>query len=773
MRPITDELAQWLRTVRNPGDFYAAGVHAMHHPQLQVEGVGPVALPLLPIQAEQLIAAAERAPYGRGPETLVDTDVRRTWQIGAQKVRLEGQHWKRTLDSIVERVAAGLGVSGEVLPELYKLLLYDQGSFFVRHRDSEKAPGMFGTLIVALPSLHSGGELVVRHANREVRLDLKCDDPSEAAYAAFYADCLHEVLPVTTGCRLALVYNLLRKGAGRKPKPPSYAVETAGLVACLQRWSDAKAAARNPGSSDDSSPEKLVYPLEHAYTPAEVSFDALKGEDAAAAAVLATAAQQAGCDLHVALLKIEENGSAEHTGYSGSRRWGRYRDDDDDEDEDEFEIGEIFERNLTLSHWRRPDASAAAFGDFPFTDAEACPTDALLDVEPDEQHFHEATGNEGASFERSYQRAALVLWPRHRRLAVLNQAGLAVTLPALGEFATHWERSGESQDSPLWHEAHELGGHMHRTWPLAARSYGPVEDGDAASMLGLLARLNDTALIESFVTDISADGHYGQADNPALLQALGRLPAARAGALIAAVVTRNAPLALGACADLLARAAQQEDLAGHLHAAGRALLGALPGAPTRPGELAESWRAPKIDAALVVDLMLALWTIDASLAERAASHLLAWPKTWGLDSVIVPALRRLAARVDIRSHGAGHGAVQGLRSACLAHLRSRAAQPLEAPADWSRAAALQCPCARCKELARFLLSPAEPTWRLKAAEHERSHVEATIQQSACDVDCETDRRGRPYTLVCAKNRASYERRVAQRKRDLEDLKRLG
>ena len=45
------------------------------------------------------------------------------------------------------------------------------------------------------------------------------------------------------------------------------------------------------------------------------------------------------------------------------------------------------------------------------------PPDALEDMEPDEEHFHEATGNEGASFERTYHRAALVLWPRSRRLS--------------------------------------------------------------------------------------------------------------------------------------------------------------------------------------------------------------------------------------------------------------------------------------------------------------------------------------------------------------------
>jgi hypothetical protein len=48
------------------------------------------------------------------------------------------------------------------------------------------------------------------------------------------------------------------------------------------------------------------------------------------------------------------------------------------------------------------------------------PPDAFEDLTPDELHFHEATGNEGASFERTYRRAGFVLWPATRRLAVVN-----------------------------------------------------------------------------------------------------------------------------------------------------------------------------------------------------------------------------------------------------------------------------------------------------------------------------------------------------------------
>jgi predicted 2-oxoglutarate/Fe(II)-dependent dioxygenase YbiX len=216
---IVTELARLLNGVQHPGDFCAVGACEILAPGLEVEGIGPIALPLLPTQAEQLVAVAKRAPFGRGEQTLVDTDVRRTWQIDADQVRIHGHGWARSLARIVEQAAGGLGVTGPVAAELYKLLVYDEGSFFVSHRDTEKRDGMFATLAIVLPSNYTGGELLVRHRDREVRFDLRCPDPSQAAFAAFYADCLHEVLPVTSGCRLTLIYNLLRQEPADRPGP--------------------------------------------------------------------------------------------------------------------------------------------------------------------------------------------------------------------------------------------------------------------------------------------------------------------------------------------------------------------------------------------------------------------------------------------------------------------------------------------------------------------------------------------------------------------------
>jgi hypothetical protein len=165
----------------------------------------------------------------------------------------------------------------------------------------------------------------------------------------------------------------------------------------------------------------------------------------------------------------------------------------------------------------------------------------------------------------------------------------------------------------------------------------------------------------------------------------------------------------------------------------------------------------------VADLLRALTATDPALAERAAAHVLAWPRTYDLDRVLVPALRDLK-HVD--------AAIEPLRAACLAHLRVRAAEPLAPPADWRRVSQVSCNCEHCTALSGFLADPGQRVWILRASEQYRGHVEGTIRNSNADVDTRTDRQGRPYCLVCTKNQASYERRAAQRKQDLQDLAQL-
>jgi predicted 2-oxoglutarate/Fe(II)-dependent dioxygenase YbiX len=755
MPSIVTQLADLLGKARRPGDFYASGQVELLSPSLSVQGVGPIALPLLAEQAAQLAAVAEQAPYGRGPDTIIDTAVRNTRQIGPDRIDLGGRHWPKTLATILDSAAKGLGVSDPIEAEFYKMLIYETGSFFVGHRDTEKAPGMFATLVIALPSACSGGELVVRHNDHSVSLDLRVDDPAEAAFAAFYADCLHEVLPVTAGYRVTLVYNLLRRGEGKAPQPPNYAKEQGQLTALLRGWHN------NDG---EDVPEKLVYPLEHAYTAPEFGFSILKGADSAAAGVLAAAARQADCALHLALVTLEEFGTAEYSdNYGRRRRWSR-----DDDDEDEFTVGEVGDWNIALSNWCAPDGNPVSWGEIPVSDDELSPPNPFHALKPDELHFQEASGNAGVSFERRYQRAALVVWPVDRSFAVLTQAGLGVTVPHMLDLAHRWTATRTNQGSPMWQQAHDLAGHMIDNWPTQGEHAGS-ESADSATtgLLVALNRLGDTRRIAQFLTRVVGTGiGYAKHDNPAIIAALALFPADEAATMVGTIVTGNAAKRFAACADLLAHCAAGPTLprALDLRDAAVSVIALMPGNAAAAAKHAWSPGRDTIDANFVADLLVGLGQIDPQLADQALTQILKHDRAYDLDAVLVP-----AARDKLRApETAEQPVVMRLRAACLAHLRARITLPLAPPPDWQRSSGVGCRCRYCSELSRFLADPTQQTWTLRAAAPDRSHVESTILSAKCDLDTRTEQRGRPYSLICTKNQASYKLKVKQRKQDLKD-----
>src|SRR2546430_6477748 len=159
-------------------------------PRVEIDGVGVISFPILDSQFQDIIKHAERAPYGRGGETILDTSVRNTWQLAPGNVRIGGKSWGRSFQLILSTVTDGLGCTGtDISAEFYKLLVYEEGGFFLPHRDTEKTNGMFGTLTIVLPSVHCGGELVIRHAKREVTVDRKStrlnSSHSQISYAVF------------------------------------------------------------------------------------------------------------------------------------------------------------------------------------------------------------------------------------------------------------------------------------------------------------------------------------------------------------------------------------------------------------------------------------------------------------------------------------------------------------------------------------------------------------------------------------------------------------
>jgi hypothetical protein len=79
MSSIGTTLLNSLRSIEHPGDFCVGGIREIFMPTIDVDG--RIAFPILPAQAGRLVAVAEAAPCGRGEETVVDREVRRTWHV--------------------------------------------------------------------------------------------------------------------------------------------------------------------------------------------------------------------------------------------------------------------------------------------------------------------------------------------------------------------------------------------------------------------------------------------------------------------------------------------------------------------------------------------------------------------------------------------------------------------------------------------------------------------------------------------------------------------
>jgi hypothetical protein len=291
-------------------------------PGLQVEGLGTVPLPLRSPFAEQLVAACERAPYGKDFDTLLDDSVRKSWQLSPDKVALVNPDWDLQMKTLVDEIAQRLGYQGIPLScPLYKLLVYGPGGHFVRHKDTEKADGMFATLVVQLPSLHEGGDLVV-YSNKKVKgsgseqqnkESSKCETeqrhdfgkstgtaPFAVHYAVHYADAEHALEVVTSGYRLVLVYSLclpanmrdldltMITGGGDAEvdkQKATMALAIKGLVTDEQLSEEQEEELTKRSSAYDKAnplPSSFTLMLTHEYTESSIcrmGCGALKGDD--------------------------------------------------------------------------------------------------------------------------------------------------------------------------------------------------------------------------------------------------------------------------------------------------------------------------------------------------------------------------------------------------------------------------------------------------------------------------------------------------------------
>ncbi|VFM99224.1 MAG: Predicted 2-oxoglutarate- and Fe(II)-dependent dioxygenase YbiX [Candidatus Kentron sp. G] len=743
-------------------------------PGLTVDDVGLISLPLGPDQASALIARCRQAPYGKGTETIVDTGVRRTWELDPDAFQLTNPKWKNLLADILAKVESELGFSGSRLKaHLYKLLVYEKGGFFLPHQDGERLQRMVATLVVILPSLHQGGELIVSHEGTEHRFSFPgAASGNELSYAAFYADCRHEVTPVRSGYRLGLIYNLTLAKSGQKPPAaPVIAPAIAAISQILNDW------------RTDPVPDKMAVLLDHEYTRDGLAPATLKGADRARAQVLFEAARQSGYMAHLALITLWQSGSAEYAEHSYRRRRSRYWDNDeyDDEEPSDYEMGEIFDESVSADHWTDHAGNKVRLGEIDLDETEIAGGRPLGEGEPSEEEFEGFTGNAGMTLDYWYHRAAVVLWPRESHYDILCEVGTEAAIDGLDAMAAAWRENGGEQSGPQWRECRDFvvaimeswqPGHLGEQWRTEEKEF------PRAGFIGLLQKLDDPALVERGLRQVMSGDTQVQVDAsfpefcarhgwPNLAEAIETVFDANSRQTLA----RNALFLRTLCPDLGSGGedVDQERLALCHRLADRMVDSLIAMGKNRRDP---HWGRERERPALLADLVTALAGIGADGAfARLTEQTLAHEDQYDLTGAHLAAIFALEPWL-IRRQPEPDSAIARWLHQCRARLAQIVEKPPRKPADYRRPAKLSCQCDDCLALGRFLEDPQAPVARFPLAKARRQHLHQIIDGNGYDVTHVTERKGRPFTLVCRKTTASYNAAHRIYQRDEKNLRRL-
>jgi hypothetical protein len=184
-------------------------------------------------------------------------------------------------------------------------------------RSTEKAPGMFATLVIVLPSEFTGGEIHVSHGGKSKILDGAKDSAFDTTILAWYTDVTHEVKEVTSGYRLALSYHLINTSSGiNPPHLPSGDSSLQRLREVFHKWS------RDEYPSLEGN-QAVAYCFTHVYSGASLREVIIKGEDQHIASILKQAGDSEGVLAFMGWL------DAYVEGVTGNGGWQTYDGDGD------------------------------------------------------------------------------------------------------------------------------------------------------------------------------------------------------------------------------------------------------------------------------------------------------------------------------------------------------------------------------------------------------------------------------------------------------------
>jgi hypothetical protein len=117
-----------------------------------------IGIPLSLQDAQKLINAAHQAEHA-----ITDTSLPNPWELDPSQFSLS-EEWQPYVDTLMRAACDELGVrTNNIRTELQKMLLYEKGTMPKPYADDTQMDGVFGTLVISLPSAHFGGNVVLSY----------------------------------------------------------------------------------------------------------------------------------------------------------------------------------------------------------------------------------------------------------------------------------------------------------------------------------------------------------------------------------------------------------------------------------------------------------------------------------------------------------------------------------------------------------------------------------------------------------------------------------
>lgn len=723
-----------------------------------------------PADVRKLSRFASQAPYGQGTETIIDQNVRETLEVDAKQVRLLPE-FTEVIEAAIHESADCLQLEKSQLQvELYKLLIYPKGGFFLPHRDSEKRKSMVATMIVVLPSRFGAGDLVIWHqGNRQTFSFDEARSQKQPQFVAFFADCEHEVKKVTSGVRVCLTYNLIIGPERKSKSTASKSKVDSALRGQVVSW-----IRHRP-----STP--LVFALDHQYTEAGLTPPRLKGTDKELHQSVEAVANSLRCRLYFGqverhLCQHADDGSFGY-GQRGYRRWSG--------DYDDLTIGEVYKDEIVIDGWRDASGEPTDLASLACHESQLISLVPVEDWIPTRQDYEGYTGNAGNTLDRWYHKSIIAIWPKSKHFEILAQMGLHYAIAELLEMRAKLPGDIDDKLEQTRDDCWQLAAAIINHWP--NRTYERGEQNQDTQpwlkqFVSELPNFDDPRLIERLLQTV-AERDWRTNLNRFVLNSLRQIgvdeilpaledllrfnppPNEYGIRFLDGLATRDAEWLLELAKDKRRGGLSWEQLQG-LFAIAIEKLSAYAQKSSREtyhrGQLPiETWRVLCQAIVAAGDERL------GSMIQLAGEY----PGLFDFRSVQIP------IAVELRDFSAKrHDQISTALSEWLAELTKRlmdaTAREPQPPADFRRESDTGCDCRFCRQLSKFLSDPTQKQTKLPAAEAARKHLEHVIYSRELDVMAKTVRVGRPYSLELTKTIVSYDAKVQRYHDDLKLLKTL-